>query len=338
MDMAIQSKMNKILSYQDFMKDKVVLNNCKVADLKNIARKYKLHVSGKKQVLYDRITNHFYKLKNVIILQSFFRSHIIQLMNNLKGPALYNRKMCTNETDFYTLEPLHDIDYYDFFSYKDDSGFIYGFDINSLIIMLKKKSIVRNPYNRSIINFDVKKNISILSKLNNRVFNITYEPFAKERTMRDITIDRMHSVRLKPLEERIDILFYEIDLLGNYTSTSWLYDLSIQDCGKFLKNLLEIWNFRSNMPTITKNRICPYFNPFIDGLNNRENMRRTGNQEVDLTNIKTTCVTVIENIIYTGINDEYKQLGALLVLSSLTLVSEDARVNLPWLYESLEYI
>ena len=37
--------------------------------------------------------------------------------------ALYDRKICTNETDFYTLEPLENINYYYFFSYKDEEGF-----------------------------------------------------------------------------------------------------------------------------------------------------------------------------------------------------------------------
>ena len=40
-----------------------------------------------------------------------------------------------------------------------------------------------------------------------------------------------------------------------------------------------------------------------------------------------------ENIIYTGINNEYRQIGA---MRALTLVSPNARAGLPWLYESVD--
>ena len=51
--------------------------------------------------------------------------------------------------------------------------------------------------------------------------------------------------------------------------------------------------------------------------------------------IRKACLTVMENIILTGNTDEYRQLGAMHVLSALTLVSIPARANLPWLYESV---
>ena len=40
-------------------------------------------------------------------------------------------------------------------------------------------------------------------------------------------------------------------------------------------------------------------------------------------------------MVYTGIEREYKELGALHVLSVLTVVNCEARENMPWLYESL---
>ena len=83
---------------------------------------------------------------------------------------------------------------------------------------------------------------------------------------------------------------------------------------------------------LTRKRICPYFNPFYEGVNNI-NIRH--NNIRDLEALKKTCITIMENFIYTGINDEYKQLGAILVLTALTSVSNEAREQMPWLYESL---
>tara|TARA_B100001173_G_C15976275_1_gene542334 strand:- start:138 stop:1139 length:1002 start_codon:yes stop_codon:yes gene_type:complete len=333
MDMQVQSKMNNIINYHEFFKDNINLHSYRVFELKNIAKKYKLHVTGTKPVLIERITLYFIKIKNIVKIQSLIRRHIIKNIIHLKGPALHNRKICTNDTDFYTLEPLGNINYYDFFSYKDEEGFTYGFDINSLITLLRKKSVINNPYNRNTINFDTIRNVSIISKLNKQIHGINNESFNSEQTMREQTIDRMNNIRNNELNQRVRNLFYEIDLLGNYTSPNWFHNLSIDDCILFLRQIWDIWNYRSNMPMLTRKRICPYFFPFHEGVHNI-NIRH--NNIRNLEALKKTSITIMENLIYTGINDEYKQLGAILVLTSLTSVSNEAREQLPWLYESLQ--
>jgi hypothetical protein len=45
----------------------------------------------------------------------------------------------------------------------------------------------------------------------------------------------------------------------------------------------------------------------------------------------------MENLIYSGIDEEYRKIGALHVLSALTLVSSPARIAMPWLYESIVF-
>jgi hypothetical protein len=45
-------------------------------------------------------------------------------------------------------------------------------------------------------------------------------------------------------------------------------------------------------------------------------------------------VQIIENFIRTSIDADNKALGALYVLSALTLVSNEARNAMPWLYEA----
>ena len=332
MDMHAQSKMNEIVNYHTYFRDNVCLKRYKVYQLKNIAKKYKLHISGTKTVLIKRIIEFFEKLKKIVKIQSLLRSKIIRNMISLKGPALKNPKICTNETDFYSLEPLNEINYYDFFSFSDDEGFTYGFNINSLILLLKKKSVIHNPYNRKTISYEIIRNISALMKLNKRMHGIRSEALNHDHTVREQTIARMQAIRNKDLDARIHDLFYEIDLLGNYTSSTWLQSLSIEQYVRFLRQMWEIWSVRSNMPVLTKKRICPYFDPFFEGVNNisirHENIR-------DIVTLKTTCVTIMENLIYTGINNEYKQLGVILCLTALTTVSDDAREQLPWLYESL---
>ena len=59
--------------------------------------------------------------------------YIVNIYNKAHGPAHKNRKLCVNETDFLSLENLSDIPQTQFFSYKENDGFIYGYDIFVLI-------------------------------------------------------------------------------------------------------------------------------------------------------------------------------------------------------------
>ena len=65
-------------------------------------------------------------INKIIKIQSIFRTKFIQTINKLKGPGLFNRKICTNEEDFYIENKNISFNY--FFSYKEDN-IVYCFDI-----------------------------------------------------------------------------------------------------------------------------------------------------------------------------------------------------------------
>ena len=71
---------------------------------------------------------------------------------NIRGPALIKRELCVNDTDFNSLDPIKEIEFYDFYSYRDNAGFIYGFNLKSIILMFKKTGDIINPYNREKFN------------------------------------------------------------------------------------------------------------------------------------------------------------------------------------------
>ena len=334
--MQVQSKFAKseILSWKKFFNDKIDLFKYKNKELKEVLKHYKLHVTGKKSILVERLVTYFNKIKNIIKLQSIMRMFIVFSMIKMRGPALKDRKKCINEKDFYSLEPIENIHIYDFFSFKDDKGFIYGFDLNSLVTMFRKQGNLTNPYNRDKIGFDVIKKISYLSKLNKYMnYNNTN---CIETTVRDLVLQKLASIRSKETNFRIEELFHEMDLLGNYTNSSWFINLTRQNLVHLLRYMWDIWNFRGNIPNSTKRKISPYFNPFTDGVENleREHFNNAGEERLNI--LKKTSLTIMENFVYSGINSEFKQLGCMIVLSALTLVSIPARNSLPWLYESLE--
>jgi hypothetical protein len=51
--------------------------------------------------------------------------------------------------------------------------------------------------------------------------------------------------------------------------------------------------------------------------------------------IKEICVTVMENLVHGGIDEEYRKLGTYRVLMALTLVNSQARNTYNWLYDSI---
>jgi len=342
----------------------------KLPELKNIARYYKIRITGTKPELIERITTYFKKNKCATIIQSVFRSHLVRLSIRLRGRCLKNRKLCVNDSDFYTLDPISEIEHNDFYSYTDKKGFIYGFSVSSLISLFKRKGNITNPYNREKMDFKTMNEIFLVYKLNRILYpdmfiessspaeNIQVPipvqnvpviiPNANipEAVQDQITIpvitptisaisqsglaERMIMIQSRPTDERIQELFMEIDQLGNYTQSSWFSNLSERGLIYFYRYIYDIWSHRGQMTVQVKQNICPLQDPF-------SNIFRINLQLSDINELRKHCLFVMEHIVYTGTDIEYQKIGALHVLSALTLVSLPARQSMYWLYEGLVY-
>jgi hypothetical protein len=247
---------------------------------------------------------------------------LVNKYKKLHGPAALNRKLCTNANDFITLEPIEEINFHQFFSYKDNDNFIYGFDINSLHNSFLK-SEPKNPYNRNLISHEVLKNIKNLiriSKLLKINVNLIFEDDTKNLSNE------------KTIELRALTVFQNIDSLGNYSNADWFLSLNRLQTIKFMRDLMDIWNYRAQLEFQIKRNICP---PIGDPFRNFNfNYIHT---EMNLWNIKKTVLEVIEKLVNSGIDRDSKSLGAYYVLGSLTLVNENAASSLPWLFQSFSY-
>jgi hypothetical protein len=155
--------------------------NYNLSQLKMIAKTYKLKITGNKHQLISRVFSYLYFSSFIIKIQKIFRGLIARKYKNLHGPATFNRKLCTNKVDFITMEPVEEINFHQFLSYKDNDNFIYGFDIISLHnLFLKSKDIesVFNPYNRNLIPESVIKIIKSIIRLSRILkihINLHYE-------------------------------------------------------------------------------------------------------------------------------------------------------------------
>ena len=252
-------------------------------------------------------------------IQSVFRGHIVRYLNKLKGPAFVDRK-CTNETDFFTLEDIKSIPDSQFFSYKDDDDFIYGFDICSLYnLIFVEKMERKNPYNRNQLPQSLLDNILSINKISNILgykLNITID-----NTI--INISHEKKIELKILE-----LFQKIDELGFITNPQWFLLLNRHRLKVFLNELIDIWNYRAQLSLETKRKVEPQRgNPFY-GFNIPVILSK------DKQHIQKKLLEIIEIFITRGESREDRSLGVYYVLGALTMVSNDAANSLPWLYES----
>jgi len=372
----------KMITANDFHKNPKCLDKCKMTELRNMLKYYKTQINfkptlrnysqdkikflrsrfkviydftliGTKPKLMDRLSQ-FFKLERASIsIQRQVRGFFVRLMLKLRGPALKNRKLCVNETDFYTLDPVEEIPMDEFFSYKDDKDFVYGFEMNSLLMNMKIQSIkMANPYTRESMS-DVILNIKRVERLRG-INSQKKSPLDRAIEIKnDVTttnipplrvlippnyntsemIAKIREIRSKSFDQRNVDLFMEIDQLGHYTQSRWFDNLNRHQYIRYIRILRDLWFYRAAIPLDIKMKICPLWDPFVimtagDAINYNE---------LNDVQIKLLCISIMEDMVYTGIDNEHKMLGAFQVLSALTIVSVDARNNMLWLYESLLY-
>jgi hypothetical protein len=298
--------------------------NYNVSQLKSIAKIYKLKISGNKNELVSRIFTFLYLSSYIIKIQKVFRGRIVKKYIGLHGPAAKKRNLCTNSTDFVTMDNIEEINFNQFFSYKDEDGFIYGFDITSLFNLFSKNgNINKNPYNRNIFPDIILKNIKSLLRLSKILkINITL-------TLEDETpsISEEKVVELRALS-----LFQNIDSLGNYSNCNWFLSLNRNQIIKFIRELADIWSYRAQLSIETKRAICP---PNGDPFRNLNMSLIHVSQNFNI--VRKVVLEVLEKLVNTGVDKDSKSLGAYYVLGALTLVNQDAATSLPWLFQSLNY-
>jgi hypothetical protein len=304
--------------------NQLVFNNYNVTQLKSFAKHYKLKISGNKQQLLSRIYSYLYFSSYIIKIQKIFRSMLVKKYKQLHGPAALNRKLCTNSDDFVSMEPIEEVNFHQFISYKDIDGFIYGFDITSLHnLFLKSGDDIKNPYNRNLLPEKIFKDIRSLIRISRILkinINLNFEDDTKKVSNE------------KAIELRALTLFQNIDALGNYSNVNWFISLNRNHLIKFIRELMDIWNYRAQLPNQTKRNICP---PLGDPFRNLSIVYVS--TEENLWNVKKVLIEVMEKFVNSGIDKDSKSLGAYYVLGALTLVNSEAATSLPWLFQSVNY-
>jgi len=308
-----------------------------VRALKCFAKTLRLRVSGTKLELTERIKKHLIlshfalriqkllcrlllkKRAAIRKIQDCFRKFLSHALYVARGPAVVKRKLCNNDVDFLSGDSIKDIQINQFFSFSDKDDFIYGFDILSIYNLMKNNTI-QNPYNRSKLDERVVANLRKVIRLSKMLRIPCQYILIPDKPKPMTTTDRITNV------------FKIIDSLGNYTSASWILNLNFMQTLRFLRELFDIWNYRSQISDQVKRQICPPSgNPFRGY--GYFYYAEQGPQSLEI--IRTACATVLESMILRSVDEDSKTLGAYYILLALTLVSSDAAASLPWLFDAV---
>jgi hypothetical protein len=331
-----------IPNYSDY--NHLLTTNYSVSQLKLIAKYHKLKTTGNKEYLKKRLYNFLYFSCTITNIQKQVRSYLIKKYIKLHGPGFYNKALCSNDVDFCTLDNLNNIPYNQFISLKDDNEHIYGFDILSLynlFMKVTKNNKTRTP--NELTNTNTNTNTNLLN-VQNPFTNIFFSYNVLKQLLEYIKLSNLLKIHIdlnyddlahlsinKQTEMKILTLFQRIDSLGNYTNIKWFLELDKYGLIRFIRELVDIWNYRANLSQETRREIVPpRGNPFYDEHLNVNNL-----PQYNFTQIRKYSITIIDLMINKGINENSCLLGSYYVLCALTMVSSDAANTLPWLYEAV---
>jgi len=294
-----------------------------ISQLKAMSRHYKIRVSGNKMELSTRLYEYMSKSFVVTRIQKAFRRHIVKLWRYHKGNGLVDRRLCTNECDFFSLDPINEVSIEQMISINEN-GFIYGFDICSLSELYIKTTnceTMLNPFTRNELPPNLNFRMKRVTQLQRCLYMDTIIKSVVDPVL-DIYCDTN-------IHHRLVSIFSDIDQLGNYSDVSWFLSLNLRQHTRYLRELYDIWQYRAQLSNETKRNIChPSGSPFTSHMNHIFH-------STNINYVRYHTLEIMNNLISMGVNNDSKSLGAFYVLAALTLVSRSAAAAMPWLYESV---
>ena len=295
--------------------------NYTITDLKQIMKTMNISKCKftKKEMIILHIINCIKLNKEVRVIQKQWKRYFFKIYNETLGPAYKCRNKSNNVTDFMTMDSVEDIHYYDFFSYLDKDNFVYSFSFVSIYNLIAK-GLNCNPYNR--IEFDESLKNKILRRYRfNKIIGKISEDFY------------LYVPPPLTYEDKIRKLFTKMEDLGNYVQVRWFLVLERNQMAKFLYELYDIWTYRANLDEMGRIAICPPsgnpFNRLSHGYIQR--IANGGSMRI----LRNICHDVMQKLICSAHEESNQSVGVYYVLSALTLVSQDAREALPWLYAAV---
>jgi len=201
--------------------------------------KTKVKPKKKKQYYFEEVC------KFINSLKEYDESKIIKIQGLIRKKLVLNRIniKCNNTEDFYTYDPINEINPKYFFYYKDLNNLNWGFDIRSLIKLITMN--YPNPYTIELIPE------SVIKEVKNKIKSLK-----KTSSFEDINELILRDRKTTIKQNAVD-LFSDIELNGYSCEISWFFDLSGRRLKELYKQLEDLWNYRAQLSQQIKQSICP---------------------------------------------------------------------------------
>jgi hypothetical protein len=229
------------------------------------------------------------------------------------------RAASVNDDDFLTMSPLTDFDKTDvIISYADDDNKVWSFVLDSISTLIEGNATT-NPYNRKPLPSRFIRDIGLIRELTE------YHAVLSNNAPAPST----EPIKRTVLQECID-LFCIIDSLDHMTKIDWFMSLDNANLLKFYKELRDIWDYRANLTPEMKLRHTK------DGLLfARPDLSYEAVVAASSRDLALRIIGECRRLVTEGRHRSDNSLGALWILTALTIVNDDARLCMPWLYASV---
>lgn len=247
--------------------------------------------------------------ESIIKIQKNFRIYNLHKNIKLRGFACYNRGICVNQTDFYSMDDIIDIPNNEFYSYTDSNKFTYGFHIDSIWeLVKKKKNRIMNPYNRDLFNENMRDQVTFLHRIKKQ----------------NIKIDKNKpSIQILVKSKCIDLLS-KIDMFGYQTNINWLYNQSPVNLRYFFRRLSHHWNFKIG------NDLKLSILPNGDLINeNYTSLTRTSNN--NKYKLLDKILVILDAMVSNSQNLDDRNSAAITILYALADVCNEVKQSNPWI-------
>ena len=141
-----------------------------------------------------------------------------------------------------------------------------------------------------------------------------------------LEFDKLELNKEQEMEMRMKDVFHKINMLDNYSSHLWFKNMDLKELANFYTKLEDIWNYRVGMDMPEKMRILQTNNgnAFMMSINTIKHIK----SKIQLQEI---LLNEIDRFVTEGINRDERKLGAMLMLTGLVEVSDEAASGLPHL-------
>jgi hypothetical protein len=301
---------NQILTKDDLLNN--ILHNVQMdvstirTSIKKSSLHYMIYTKQSKSCLVK-------SLKDFIQQERFYISNaskIIKIQSYVRKWIIQRRSKCTNDDDILCMVNKYEIQYPYFYPFYDDiRNQYYAYDIRSLYELIHSNYSVC-PYALRLLNDKEKE---------------TIEKYVEKLKQDNIPIqEEIHFDEHEDQEMKIKELFYNINMLDNYTDHVWFTNLSIYQLIDLYIKAEDIWNYRAMLTQDAKKNIIGEEVIFQVPLYAVKN-------EKSIFLMRKLLLKYFTIMISNGIDINEKKLGAILVLSALVEISPEAFEAMPHL-------